>query len=146
MRNAGLTEGAIYRGVAATGFSLEEYDRGQITPEVALDTDATEALPPGTSRIIFDRLSIPSGTTMQADAATGQDWFAIVSGQLGLTLIGDVLPQGWTSGRERELSLDDPIPVLVPGTHITMRGLGNDPLFILRLRVQPEANEGTESG
>lgn len=138
VRNSGLTETAIYRGVAATGFSLEDYDRDLITQEVALDTEAHEALPPGNSHIIFDRLTLPPGTTLQADAATGQDWFDIISGELGLTLIGDALPQGWTSGQERELTVDDPIPVLVPGTHITMHNIGNDPLSLLRLRVQPQ--------
>ena len=82
--------------MAAQGFSLEEYDRGLVTKENALDTQAHESLPPGTSlRVVFDRLSIPPGKTMRAEAATGQDWFAIVTGQLGLTLIGDALPQGW---------------------------------------------------
>jgi mannose-6-phosphate isomerase-like protein (cupin superfamily) len=146
VRNSGLTETAIYRGVAATGFSLEEYDRDMIAQEVALDTEAHEALPPGNSHIIFDRLTIPAGTTLQADTATGQDWFDIVTGGLGLTLTGDVLPQGWTTGRERELTVDDPIPVLVPGTHITMRNIGNDPLVLLRLRVQPEGNADGSGG
>lgn len=146
LRNPGLAETAVYRGVAALGFSLEEYDRSLVTREVALDTEAHESLPPGTSRVVFDRLSIPPGATMQAEAATGQDWFAIVTGQLGLTLIGDALPQGWRSGHERELTADNPIPVLVPGTHITMRNVGNDPLVLLRLRVQPEAGDASPAG
>jgi hypothetical protein len=135
VRNPGLAETAVYRGVAATGFSLEEYDRSLVTQEVALDTEAHESLPPGSSHIVFDRFSIPAGTTMRAEAATGQDWFAIVTGQLGLTLIGDALPQGWSSGRERELGPDDPIPVLVPGTAITMHNVADEPLVLLRLRI-----------
>jgi hypothetical protein len=135
VRNPGLAETAVYRGVAALGFSLEEYDRGQVIREVALDTEAHESLPPGTSHVVFDRLSIPAGTTMRAEAATGQDWFGIVTGQLGLTLIGDALPQGWSSGQERELGPDDPIPVLVPGTAITMHNVADEPLVLLRLRI-----------
>jgi hypothetical protein len=138
VRNPGLEETAVYRGVAALGFSLEEYDRSLVTQEVALDTEAHESLPPGNSRVVFDRFSIPAGTTMRAEAATGQDWFDVVTGQLGLTLIGDALPQGWTSGQERELGPDDPIPVLVPGTHITMRNIGDDPLVLLRLHISPQ--------
>jgi hypothetical protein len=83
---------------------------------------------------------------MRAEAATGQDWFAIITGQLGLTLIGDALPQGWSSGQERELDPDNPIPVLVPGTHITMRNLGDDPLVLLRLRVQQVAGDTSPAG
>jgi hypothetical protein len=139
VRNAGLAETAVYRGVAALGFSLEEYDRSLVTREVALDTEAHESLPPGPSHVIFDRLSIPAGTTLRADAATGQDWFTIDTGQLGLTLVGDALPQAWSSGQERELTTDDSIPVLVPGTHITLRNVGDDPLVLLRLRISPQA-------
>ena len=142
----GLAQTAVYRGVAAQGFSLEEYDRNHVTQEVALDTEAHESIPPGTSHVVFDRLSIPVGTTMRAEAATGQDWFAIATGQLGLTLIGDALPQGWKSGQERELDPDNPIPILVPGTHITMRSLGEDPLVLLRLRVQPVAGDAGPAG
>jgi hypothetical protein len=138
VRNPGLAETAVYRGVAALGFSLEEYDRSLVTQEIALDTEAHESLPPGTSYVVFDRLSIPAGTTMRADAATGQDWFDISTGQLGLTLVGDALPQGWSSGQERELGPDDSIPILVPGTRITMRNIGDDPLMLLRLRISPQ--------
>ena len=138
VRNPGLVETALYRGVAATGFSLEEYDRSLVTKELALDTEAHESLPPGTSHVVFDRLSIPAGTTLRAEAATGHDWFTVVTGQLGLTLIGDALPEGWQSGQERELTPDDPIPVLVPGTQITLRNIGDDPLVLLRLRIRAQ--------
>jgi hypothetical protein len=145
LRNPGLTETAIFRGVAATGFALEEYDRALVAEEVALDTEAHEALPPGVSHLIFDRFIIPVGTTMRAEAASGQDWFDIASGQLGLTLIGDALPQGWSSGQERELTAADPVPVLVPGTAITMRNAGDEPLVLLRLRISPQNQAQTSA-
>ncbi|MCA9879946.1 MAG: hypothetical protein KC442_19260, partial [Thermomicrobiales bacterium] len=137
LRNPGLVPAALYRGVAATGFALKEYDRTQVTSRVALDTDALEALPPGESRVVFDQLTIPVGATMLAEAATGQDWFTVVSGELGLTLLGDALPPGWVSGRERLLVVADSVPVLVPGTHVKLRNTGDDPLTLLRLRVTP---------
>jgi hypothetical protein len=137
LHNPGLAETSAYRGVANAGFSFEDFDRAVISKETALDTEAHESLPPGPSHIVFDRLTIPSGTLMMAEAATGQDWFDIVAGQLGLTLIGDALPQGWESGRERELTVDESIPILVPGTSVTMRNVGEDPLVLLRLRVSP---------
>jgi hypothetical protein len=141
IRNAGLTEAAMYRGVAAAGFALEEYDRNLVTQDVGLDTEAHESLPPGESHIVFDRLSIPPGTTMKAEAATGRDWFDVVTGTLGVTLIGDDLPTGWQSGQEQELTPDDSIPVLVPGTSVSMRNVDDDPLLILRLRVTPVTAE-----
>ena len=130
--------------MAAAGFSLEEYDRALISKETALDTAAHEAIPPGESRVVFDRLTIPPGTLMTAEAATGQDWFDILTGRLGLTLIGDALPQGWESGRERELTVDDSVPPLVPGTSVTMRNGGDEPLVLLRLRVAPPG-DGSKS-
>ena len=143
LRNPGLGESSAYRGVAAAGFSFEEYDPAVITRETALNVEAHEAIPPGQSRIVFDRLTIPPGTLMTAEAATGQDWFDIVTGNLGLTLIGDSVPQGWESGRERELAADDPVPILVPGTDVTMRNVGDDPLVLLRLRVSSLVDDAT---
>jgi hypothetical protein len=143
LRNPELAEAAALRGVASSGFALEEYDRSLVTKELALDTEAHEALPPGASHIVFDRLSIPPGTTLRAEAATGQDWFDVVTGQLGLTLIGDALPQGWQSGQERELTLQEPIPILVPGTHVSLHNIGQDPLVLLRLRVSPQSSAGS---
>ena len=140
LRNPGLSETSLLRGVANSGFSLEDYNQDVITKEIALDTEAHESLSPGRSRIVFDRLTIPPGTTMQAEAATGQDWFDIDTGVLGLTLIGYALPTGWQSGHEQELTVNDPIPLLVPGTFVSMHNIGKDPLGILRLRVIPQPN------
>ena len=137
IQNPGQAPATLYRGVAATGFTLEEYDRDEITVTVALDSEALESLPPGESRVVFDKLTIPVGSTILAEAATGQDWFSIVSGDLGLTLMGDALPEGWISGREHLLAVDDQVPALVPDTHVMMRNAGTEPLTLLRLRVTP---------
>jgi hypothetical protein len=146
LRNSGLAETDLLRGVATTGFALEEYDRALVRKETALDTAAHESLPPGRSHIVFDRLTIPPGTVLMTEAATGQDWFAVSSGRLGLTLIGDALPRGWTSGQEHELPVGEPVPLLVPGTHITLHNLGEDPLVVLRLGVTPEPASPTATG
>jgi hypothetical protein len=137
LRNTGLNQVAVLRGVAASGFSLETYDRDLVSRETALDTEAHESLPPGTSRIVFDRLTLPPDASITLEPATGQDWMAVVSGTLGLTLTGDTVPRGWTSGREREMTASDAFPILVPGTAVTLRNLGEEPLVLLRLRVTP---------
>jgi hypothetical protein len=36
------------------------------------------------------------------------------------------------------LDPDNPVPILVPGTHITMRNIGNDPLVLLRLHISAQ--------
>jgi hypothetical protein len=116
---------------------MEEYDRQSITRQIALDTEAHEALPPGESRVIFDRLILEPGTRLQIEPATGQDWVDIISGQLGLTLTGDNLPDNWQSGHEREVASSDLLPALVPGTRVSFRNVGDEPLVLLRLRVSP---------
>lgn len=136
LRNPGLTTVAVLRGVANAGFALEEYDRAAVSKANALSTEAHPSLPPGLSRIVFDRLTVPPGTKVWADAATGQDWFQIDGGVLGLTLAGDALPQGWTSNQERELVAGEVVPRLAPGTRLTMRSIGEDALVLLRLRVE----------
>ena len=139
VHNPGLAEAALLRGVATTGFALAEYDRNLVTKETAFDTEAREALPPGTSHLVFARMTVPPGTTLRMETTTGENWFDIVTGHLGLTLAGDSLPSGWESDRERELTPADAIPRLVPGTRVWLHNVGDDPLVVFLLRVQPDA-------
>jgi hypothetical protein len=143
LRNAGTGEATVLRGVAAARFSLETYDRSAIQMEVALDTEGHEALPSGTSRIVFERLTLQAGTSLLLEPATGQDWVGVAGGRLGLTLIGDALPGSWESGREREFLAADRLPALVPGTRATLRSLGEEPLVLLRLRLMPHGESGS---
>jgi hypothetical protein len=145
LSNPGTGELTLYRGVASAGFSLEEFDRAAIAKQTALDTESHEALPPGESHIVFERLILQPGTTLLTEPATGQDWVDIISGQLGLTLIGDSLPDNWESGREREVATSDLLPALVPGTRVSFRNIGDEPLILLRLRVSP-LSASTEPG
>ena len=116
---------------------MEPDDSGRV--QTALDTQAHEALPPGSSHVIFERLTLLAGTTLLLEPATGQDWLDIASGRLGVTLLGKGLPLNWQSGREREIAADELLPALVPGTKVTLRNVGDDPLVLLRLRVMPTA-------
>jgi hypothetical protein len=136
--NADGPTASALRGLATTGFSHEEYDRASISRQIALDTEAHEALPSGASRIVFERMTLHAGTTLLIEPATGQDWVGVAAGHLGLTLVGDSLPGSWQSGREREFAAGDKLPGLVPGTHVTLRNVGDDPLVLLRLRVMPQ--------
>jgi hypothetical protein len=142
LRNVGDADGSALRGVAAAGFALEEYDRAAIRREAALETEAHEALPPGTSRVVLERMTLISGTALLLEPATGQDWLAVSSGKLGLTLTGGGLPLNWQSGHEREVAAGEPLPPLVPGTRATLRNIGEEPLVLLRLRVLPTSGRG----
>lgn len=139
IRNPGRDEVSLLRGLAAAAFVYEDYPRQAIAKQPALETQAHPALPPGSSRLVFERLTLLSGTTLLLEPATGQDWLAVTSGRLGLTLLGDGLPLNWQSGREREVTAGQSLPALVPGTRVTLRNVGEEPLVLLRLRVLPAA-------
>ena len=93
----------------------------------------------GNSRIVFERLTLLARTTLLLEPASGQDWLDVGSGRLGVTLLGAGLPLNWQSGHEREIAADELLPALVPGTKVTLRNLGDEPLVLLRLRVMPAA-------
>jgi hypothetical protein len=139
LSNSSQETAAVLRGVAAVEFSLEDYDRDLVTSEIALDTDAHETLPPGISRVVFEQMVLPPGSTLRIDPASGQDWVSVVSGTLGLTLTGDGLPRGWQSGQEREVRATDHVPALARGIQVTLHNVGDDALILLRLRVMPLA-------
>jgi hypothetical protein len=143
LRNPGQGAVAALRGVAGMTFSLEEYDRGAIAMEVVLDTESHEALPPGASRVVLERLTLEPGASLAMEPRAGQDLIDVVSGLLGLTLVGDGLPQGWRSGREREVGPPDLLPAMVPGTRVTVSNIGEEPLVLLRLRVLPLPETGS---
>jgi hypothetical protein len=137
LRNAGAGEAAAIRCVATAGFSFEEFDRAVISRQTVLDTVATKALPAGASRVVFVRLTLPPGDALPPDATRELDWFGVVDGRLGLTLHGETLPVGWKSGVEQEVPALDRLPRLIPGTEVTLRNLGDEPLVVLRLTVLP---------
>jgi hypothetical protein len=137
LHNSSSEQTAALRGAAASGFALEDYPRDAIKKQSALDTAAHEALPPGRSRVVFERLTLGTGTSLLLEPASGQDWLTVSSGTLGLTLLGDGLPRPWQSGHEREIAAGEPLPALVPGTRVTLRNLGEEPLVLLRLRLLP---------
>jgi hypothetical protein len=137
MWNTGSGASSALRGFAEARFVFEEYDQSVITRQTALDTEAHEALPPGASRVVFERLTLFAGTTLVLEPATGQDWLSVASGELGVTLLGNGLPLNWQSGREREIADDELLPALVPGTKVALHNIGDESLVLLHLRVLP---------
>ena len=145
LRDEGLMPASVLRGVASSSFSLEQFDRNAISKQTALDSQAHEALPPGASRVLFERITLPPGATLLTEPATGQDWIAVDRGRLGLTLMGDGVPTGWSSGQEREVAAGDRLPALVPGTQVSLRNIGDEPLVLLRLHVTALGIEETST-
>jgi hypothetical protein len=136
LRNLGSRQASVLRGVVAAGFALEEFDRVAIERRQVLNNESLVAVPPGPSRVGFVRLTLPPGIAMPTVEARERDWLvAIVSGRLGLTIDGEVMPTGWRAGVEREVEAGGRIPALVPGTRVTLRNIGEEPLVLLRLTL-----------
>jgi hypothetical protein len=56
------------------------------------------------------------------------------------------LPTGWKEGVEQELAASERLPRLLPGTEITLRNIGDEPLVVLRLTVLPVGQVMGETG
>jgi hypothetical protein len=104
------------------------------------------ALPGGSGRLVLEQLTLPPGSALPALEARSSDWFEVGEGTLGVTLEGDDVPVGWPAGEERLFRFGTvtavPIP---PGTRMTLRNAGEDPLVLYRMTLTPDA-AGTAAG
>jgi hypothetical protein len=73
-------------------------------------------------------------------------WTEVGAGALGLTLEGEHLPFRWKSGTERTFRPGQSLPTLQPGTQMTLRNAGDDPLVLYRLTITPRGAEGAATG
>jgi hypothetical protein len=65
------------------------------------------------------------------------NWLGIHAGRLGVKLDGERLPFRWKSGAERTFSATQFVPAIQPGTVVTLRNAGDDPLILYRLTLMP---------
>ena len=117
------------------------------------ETDAGLACP---CRLHLERLTLPPGTALPPQEASPLTWFALGKGVLGLTLEGENLPYLFESGKERRIHVgqDQPIEMddraalaiatlVLPGTPMTLRNAGDDPLVLYRLTLTPSEAEAS---
>jgi mannose-6-phosphate isomerase-like protein (cupin superfamily) len=98
------------------------------------------ALPGGSGRLVFEQLTLPPGSALPPLEARSLDWFEVGEGTLGVTLEGDDLPVGWPVGEERMFRVGTTTTVPIPpGTRMTLRNAGEDPLILYRLTLTPDA-------
>jgi hypothetical protein len=101
--------------------------------------DSADDLPGGAARVLLERLTVPLGGALPPETARPWVWTDVEAGVLGLTLAGDHLPFRWEAGAERVIRPGDSIPVIAPGTAVTMRNAGDTPLVLYRLTIDPDA-------
>jgi hypothetical protein len=111
-----------------------------------LISSSAEHFPGGPSRLLLERLTVPPGGALPAGQASSFVWTEVGAGALGLTLEGEHLPFRWKSGTERTFRPGQSLPTLQPGTQMTLRNAGDDPLVLYRLTLIPRTAQASAAG
>jgi hypothetical protein len=149
-RASGSAEAIAYAVYVTPSLNLD-HQVGQAVARLWLDGDhlvhamdfvissSADDLPGGSARLLLERLTLPPRTALPPTEAGPLVWTQVGSGELWLTLEGERLPYRWASGEERRFHQFGrvPLPFLAPGTKITMRNAGNEPLVLYRLTLAP---------
>jgi hypothetical protein len=157
-RAAGVEEASVFelstvpsftaagRGLGETSVDVPTwvYDPVAYTVEYLI-TASPDGLPGGPSHLILDRLTLPPGSTLPPQEAGPLIWTEVREGVLGLTLEGERLPFRWTSGEERTFRLRQALPITQPGTQMTLRNAGDDPLVLYRLTLAPSEERASNA-
>ena len=104
-------------------------------------TDAT-TFAGGTGHMTLERLTLPPGAVLAPYAQPAFRWVGLVTGRLGVTLEGERLPFRWDSGEERTYGVSQSLPVIAPGTEVTLRNAEDVPMVLYRLTIEPSSAEG----
>ena len=113
-----------------------EYDQLAYNAEYPIGKIA-DALPGGPGRLRLERTTLSPGAALPPEEASPLVWFGLGSGTLGITLEGERLPFRWTAGEERKVVLGQSLPLVSPGTLMTLRNAGDRPLVLYRLSITP---------
>jgi hypothetical protein len=109
--------------------------------------EAATDLPGGPGEVTLQRLTVPPGGTLAPYIQTELDWIGIAEGRVGVTLVGEQrLPFRWDSGEERTYGVSPSLPVIAPGTEITLRNAEDTPLVIYHLTIEPSEATGSPDG
>jgi hypothetical protein len=111
-----------------------------------LISTSTDALPGGAARVVLERVTAPPGSALPPQDVTPLVWTEIGEGAVGMTLEGEELPFRWKSGAERIFRHGQYLPVLQPGTRMTLRNAEDAPLVLYRLTLMPTAAEAPMTG
>jgi hypothetical protein len=133
----------VFSGFADTGF----WGTDPIAHRVDyLISTSVDALPGGSARVVLERLTLPPGSALPPQEVAPLVWTEIGEGAVGMTLEGERLPFRWKSGAERTFRHGQYLPVLQPGTRVTLRNADDTPLVLYRLTITPSGAGGSAAG
>jgi hypothetical protein len=115
--------------------------------EVLID-GSTDGLVGCPCRVLLEQLTLPAGRALPPQEASRWTWLTRDKGVLGVILEGEHLPFRFKTGEERTFELGQylPIDLIQPGTRMTLRNAGGDPLVLYRLVLAPGAAGATVPG
>lgn len=141
----GGAEGAtLLDGVVAKTKPFVEQDQFNHRQEFLLEHVAF-TLPGGSGRINLERLTLPPGSALPAREIGSLEWGDSFGGTTALTLEGSALPAGWTAGEEQTVGFLSEVAI-APGTRMTLRNAGDEPLVLYRMTLTPDAAEAQTAG
>jgi hypothetical protein len=90
-------------------------------------------------RLVLEQVTVLPGAALPPQVADPLTWFAFEQGEVGLTGEGDRLPYPLKSEKERTFHVGEYVPIdrMRPGTVMTLRNVGDDPLILDRLTLTP---------
>lgn len=101
----------------------------------AVVSSRTSAFPFDEADIRVNRLVLTAGSMGPDLQAEERAWIGIGRGTLGLTLNGPRLPLGWKPGDEQELAADRVLPIIPPGTELSVRNAGDEELVLYQVTI-----------
>jgi hypothetical protein len=142
IRVSGPEAATLLRGVVAKTLASASFD-GEVHHYDFLLDAYSDALPGGSGRLVFERVTLAPGSALSPTEVSPFVWTTLGAGTLGMTLEGDDLPFPFMSGKERTVQSVGALPTTIaPGTRMTLRNAGDSPLILLRLALTPVTTKG----
>jgi mannose-6-phosphate isomerase-like protein (cupin superfamily) len=140
VRSTEQSEATLLHVGTMASYPQPDFDSAFITYRYMISTSGK--MPEGATRFVVERFTIAPASSLPPFTLAENQWVGVREGTVGVALKGDRLPLYWKSGEEREFARNY-FPAIAPGTDVTLRNAGDDPLVLYRLTITSGAGEAT---